>query len=51
MSDTAGVGASFEARFDSECDQCGMPIEAGDRVGWVDDEVVCGTCYDRAAAE
>jgi hypothetical protein len=26
------MGPWFDARFDSECDDCGAPIEAGDRI-------------------
>lgn len=45
----AGVGAHFDAAFDSDCAECGADIEAGDHVGYVDDEVVCESCYDAAA--
>jgi hypothetical protein len=38
-------GGSFTAMFDSE-GACGHLIEEGDRAGYVDDEVVCGDCWD-----
>jgi formylmethanofuran dehydrogenase subunit E len=45
---TSGRGARFTARYDSDCNDCGGMILEGDDAGWVDDEVVCSSCYDAA---
>ena len=39
------MGARFIAQFDSEC-ECGQDIEAGDRVGYLEDtdELGCEDC-------
>jgi formylmethanofuran dehydrogenase subunit E len=42
-------GAHFEAQFEGDCAECAEPIDIGDEVGWVDEEVVCRSCYDAAA--
>jgi hypothetical protein len=47
---SSSVGAYFTARFDSRdgCPGCAGPIDEGDDVGWVDDEVNCAGCYREA---
>jgi formylmethanofuran dehydrogenase subunit E len=45
------VGPRFTAQFDSNCASCGELILVGDEPGYVDDEVVCGDCYDTARDE
>jgi hypothetical protein len=40
-------GAPFTARYDSD-GACGHPIFEGDDAGYVDDEPVCGDCWDEA---
>jgi len=40
------MGASFTARFDSECADCGGLILEGDPAGYVDDEVCCEECWE-----
>lgn len=34
------MARTFDARFDSECDECGCEIYEGDEVGWLDGTVV-----------
>lgn len=43
----------FEAKFPTEggCNECGGDIEAGDNIGYVDDEINCEDCCDETEAE
>jgi len=45
------MGATFIARYDSECADCGGTIFEGDSAGYVDDDVCCEGCCDAAAEE
>lgn len=38
--------ATFTARYESDCAECGAAIEPGDEAGYVDDEVCCEDCVD-----
>ena len=38
------VARVFEARYPGECAGCGEPIEPGDQVSYVDDELLGGCC-------
>ena len=40
---------TFEARYDSRCRYCEEPIEAGDQIGYVDDEINCEGCWEDAS--
>lgn len=48
----SGCGATFFAMYSGTCPECGGEIYEGDRVGYVDDEVVCAdgpdSCYELA---
>jgi hypothetical protein len=41
----------FTAAFDGECNECLTTIFEGDEAGYIDDEVCCGPCCDRADME
>lgn len=47
------VGASFVAAYTTPdgCAHCMGDLEEGDTVGYVDDELVCETCYGNARNE
>jgi formylmethanofuran dehydrogenase subunit E len=38
--------ATFPARFESTCNGCGEWIDTGEMIGYVDDVIVCGDCYE-----
>jgi hypothetical protein len=42
------MAATFTARYESECAECGDPIEPGDEAGYLDDEVCCEECVETA---
>ena len=35
---------TFPARYDGECNECGLEFWAGDDIGYVDDEIACADC-------
>jgi hypothetical protein len=41
----------FPARYNGICRCCDEPIEVGDWVGYLDDEVCCEDCIDAAGEE
>ncbi len=44
--DVPNVGPIFPARFDSECETCGAPIEEGDQIRLVDGWTECELCIE-----
>lgn len=41
------IGPDFQASYDGEC-ACGIEIEEGDTVAYLDGEVACGGCAEDA---
>jgi hypothetical protein len=37
---------TFSARYDGHCTQCQDAFEEGDEIGYVDDEIACGSCVE-----
>jgi hypothetical protein len=42
------VGARFESRYGGRCPRCDRGFREGATVGYLDDEVCCGSCYTAA---
>jgi formylmethanofuran dehydrogenase subunit E len=36
----------FTARYDGSCSHCGEPIEIGDDIAYVADEIACEGCWE-----
>ncbi|AVH58412.1 MULTISPECIES: hypothetical protein [Streptomyces] len=43
------VSRRFPAAFDGECKHCDGPIDEGDEIAYVDDEIACETCAEATA--
>ncbi|WNI15553.1 hypothetical protein [Actinacidiphila sp. ITFR-21] len=43
--------ATFTARYEGWCAECGAEIEPGDTAGYLDDEVCCEDCVESAAED
>jgi DNA-directed RNA polymerase subunit RPC12/RpoP len=39
---------TFTAKYAGTCSNCGADIEAGDEIGYVDDEINCESCCEGA---
>ena len=39
---------TFAARYDGRCRYCEGEFEAGDQIGYVDDEINCEGCWEDA---
>jgi len=46
--DDGYIGATFTVRFEGFCRECQALLIPGEDAGYVDDEVVCGDCYEDA---
>lgn len=42
------MARTFTAKYDGSCSNCGVDIEPGDDVGYVDDEINCENCFEAA---